>query len=116
MKIEYGIVILSLCILVSGYWIGSALKKESRPPVSAGVEEVLTLTEASNYLGLSEEDIKKVISQEEEFLQTTGSFSGMMFPYTKVYDEYVFSKKSLDEWLEESTKNRKVYGADGIGN
>ena len=112
MKIEYAIVLLSVCILVSGYWIGNTLKQDVVKSIE--VEEILSLSETAKYLNLSEDSIKKIISQEERFLEESGTFSGMMFPYSKVYNEYVFSKKSLDEWMEENTKSRRVYSKDGI--
>ncbi|NHM34034.1 helix-turn-helix domain-containing protein [Neobacillus terrae] len=114
MKTGYAIVLLSLCILISGFWIGNALKQNKNNLESNNVEDVLSLPEAANYLGLSEESIKKIINQEEKVLRESGSFSGMRFPYAKVYGHYVFSKTTLDEWLEGNTENHRRYSDNGV--
>ena len=113
MKIEYSIVILAISIAFSGYWIGNAIMHQQNLEVEEvnyqPVDEVLSLSEASDYLKISEKSIKAIISQEKLHLSNYGSFSGMMFPYSNVYGEFIFSKKSLDVWLHESTTNRNEY-------
>ncbi|QUG43064.1 helix-turn-helix domain-containing protein [Psychrobacillus sp. INOP01] len=110
MKKEYSIVILAISIAFSGFWIGNAIMHQQNSEVEVVnyqfVDEVLSLSEASDYLKISEKSIKAIISQEKTHLNNYGSFSGMMFPYSKVYGEYIFSKKSLDIWINESTTNR----------
>jgi len=115
MKTGYAIVLLSVCILISAYWIGNAQKQNKNNLESNNVKDVLSFPEAANYLGLSKESIKKIISQEEKVLKESGgSFTGMRFPYTKVYSHYIFSKKTLDEWLEGNTEMRRSYSDNGI--
>lgn len=113
MKIEYAIVILAISIAFSGYWIGNAIKHQENSEVEEvnyqPVDEVLSLTEASDYLKMSEKSIKAIISQEKIHLNNYGSFSGMMFLYSKIYGEFIFSKKSLDVWINETTINKNEY-------
>ena len=113
MKIGYSIVILALSIAFSSYWIGNAIMhqetKEVEEVIEQSVSGVLTLSEAADYLNLSEKTIKGLISQEKLHLENFGSYSGMMLPYSKVYGEFIFSKKSLDMWIEETTTNRNEY-------
>lgn len=63
-------------------------------------------------LKISEKSIEAIISQDKIQLNNYGSFLGMMFPYSKVYEEFIFSKKSLDAWVNEKTKNRKEFSKD----
>lgn len=56
------------------------------------VDEVLFLSEASDYLKVSEKSIKAIISQEKIHLNTYSAYTGMMLPYSKVYGEFIFSK------------------------
>lgn len=60
-------------------------------------------------LKISEKSIEAIISQDKIQLNNYGSFLGMMFPYSKVYEEVIFSKKPLDAWVNETTKNRNEF-------
>ncbi|MEK3980144.1 hypothetical protein MKY37_13915 [Psychrobacillus sp. FSL K6-2836] len=63
-------------------------------------------------LKISEKSIEAIISQDKIQLNNYSSFLGMMFPYSKVYEEFIFSKKSLDTWVNEKTKNRNEFSKD----
>lgn len=113
MKIEYAIIVLALSIAFSGFWIGNALKQDN--PQKQDCEKLtttddnLSLSEAAEYLKISEDSIKKIILQEKKTIEQGGSFSGMMFPYSKIYDQYVFSRKALDQWVQETVKTQIEY-------
>lgn len=113
MKIDYAIIILAISIAFSGYWIGNAISHDQNLDVEEAsyipVGEVLSLSEASDYLKLDEKSIKAIIGQQKQFLKSYGSFTGMMLPYTKVYDEYIFSKQSLQEWVKEANINQDEF-------
>ena len=112
MKLEYAIIILAISIAFSGFWIGNALKQDHVE--SQKTDENLSISEAADYLKISEESIKKIISQERKTIEQSGTFSGMMFPYSKIYDQYVFSKKSFDQWVQETVKTQSEYRVKGI--
>ena len=65
-------------------------------------------------LKISEDSIKRIIKIERVTMEQSGSFEGMMFPYSKIYDHYVFSKTSLDQWVQETVKYQNVYSSAGI--
>ena len=118
MKIEYAIIVLAFSIAFSGFWIGNALKQDNALK-SDNVEMTITddnlsLSEAAAYLKISENSIKRIIKIERVTMEQSGSFEGMMFPYSKIYDQYVFSKKSLDQWVQETVKTQSVYSSVGI--
>ncbi|MDR7237554.1 helix-turn-helix domain-containing protein [Neobacillus drentensis] len=117
MKIEYSVIILALSIAFSGFWIGNALKQDNALKPNnvemALTDDTLSISEAADYLKISEDSIKKIIILEEKSIEQGGSFS-MMFPYSKIYDQYVFSKKSLDQWVQEKVKTQSEYSVEGI--
>jgi hypothetical protein len=77
-------------------------------------DDNLSISEAADYLKIREDSIKKIIIQEEKTIEQGGTFAGMMFPYSKIYDQYVFSKKSLDQWVQETVKTQSEYRVEGI--
>jgi hypothetical protein len=113
-KKDFTVILLAASIAFSGVWIGNALKNKHQ--ISNKSLEVLSLTEASDYLKISEKTIKQIIRQEDKVLSESGTFSGMMFPYTEVNGQYIFSKKSLDKWVEEASESRDIYSEEGILN
>lgn len=118
MKIEYAVIILALSIAFSGFWIGNALKQDnalkSDNVKMTITDDNLSIPEAAAYLKISEDSIKRIIKIEKVTLEQSGSFDGMMFPYSKIYDQYVFSKKSLDQWVQETVKTQSEYSVVGI--
>jgi hypothetical protein len=63
MKIEYAIIILALCIAFSGFWIGNALKQDNSLKQDneelTTTDDNLSISEAADYLKISEDSIKK---------------------------------------------------------
>ncbi len=114
MKRNLSALLIAASIIFSGVWIGNG--KETKLHVSNNNSEVLTVKEASTYLNLNEDTIMRIIEQEEKILEETGTFSGMMLPYTKVYDQFLFSKNSLNKWVQEASETRTIYNEDGILN
>jgi hypothetical protein len=117
MKNNVLILLLGVCILFGGFVAGKTFDDKQSVSTAAepaeGAGEVLTLSEAADYLHMKEEFIGKIINQEGMLLEKTGSFEGIMFPYVKVGDEYIFSKQSLDDWMMEAANNRREYTEDG---
>jgi hypothetical protein len=118
MKIEYAVIILALSIAFSGFWIGNALKQDNAlKPDNVEMtltDDTLSISEAADYLKISEDSIKRIIKIERVTKEQSGSFDGMMFPYSKIYDQYVFSKRSLDQWVQETVKTQSEYSVVGI--
>lgn len=54
-------------------------------------KEVLRLSDAATYLGITEERLMQVINKEEANI-----------PYVKIGDDFIFSKNALDKWVETS--------------
>ena len=112
-KLWFGVAIifLGVSIMISGYFIGSAI-------ISAGMEKssseittgpVLNLSQVALYLSMSEKEVSGIIITEKDMLDTMGSFTGMMFPYFIIDKQQYFYKDQIDEWLKEVSGSRKEY-------
>jgi hypothetical protein len=72
--------------------IGGSIYNSRLEPGQHGViitESTFDLDSSSIYLGIEREELLRIISTKE---------SGI--PYVKIGDKYIFSKNSLDKWLE----------------
>ena len=54
-------------------------------------KNIFSATEASVYLGISEERLMQIMNNEQSKI-----------PYVKVGEDFIFSKNALDKWIEES--------------
>lgn len=61
-------------------------------------KEILTISEAADYLGISEDKLNGIINGSE------GNKTGI--PNTRIGNEYLFSRKALSEWVESSNEIR----------
>lgn len=61
-------------------------------------KEILTISEAADYLGISEDKLNKIINGSDD--NKTG------IPHTRIGNEYLFSRKALNEWVESSNEIR----------
>jgi hypothetical protein len=75
---------------------------------------LLSMEEASEILGLTEKQIKKIIVAEESALEQRGSFTGTMFPYIKINGEYYFNKESIIMWVNDNAAMKREYDGFNI--
>ena len=108
------IVFLGISIMVSGYFIGNAIKStddgdKRTEPVEV---KVLNLSQVAGYLNMSEEELKRIIVIEKNQLEKTGSFYGKMFPYFTIDNKQYFYKNEIDEWLKNVTSTHREYNTN----
>lgn len=103
--------IFSLSIILSSIWLGYSIQKLENIQVlnSADNSNVITISEVSSYLGMNEDDVLGIINTEKKILESTGSYTGAMFPYFIVNEKMYFYKQQIDEWLKDVSTNRKNY-------
>lgn len=108
------IVILTLCIMLSSIWLGYSIQKSSNIQKQDSVinSNVFTISQVSEYLRMTEEEVQGIIDTEEIWLDTTGSFSGIMFPYFIVNEKKYFYKEKIDEWLKEVSNEHREYNTN----
>ena len=110
-----GTSILGISIILSSFIISSYNFSSKNPDYEAIntsiniVKPLMTINETSEYMNISESQVRKIISTEESILNTSGTYSGMMFPITMIDNEIYVSSAELNEWIKESVQQRKQY-------
>lgn len=89
--IALSIFCLALSIVI-GSWLISNRINVNQQPSSQSV--LLTESELASYLGLSNEEVKKLGPTKEE----DGAYSTVL-PYLKIGNKVYFSKTAIDKWL-----------------
>lgn len=94
--------IFSLAIaIVIGSWLissglnntGEQMGNEKNNTETAQEEQLLTLSELGDYLGVTEEKVQMFVSEDVTKSQ---------LPYIKIGNEFYFSVKAIDKWLTEA--------------
>ena len=93
------IAILTLSILISSIWLGYSIQKPKTIITNAS-NNAMTLSQLSDYLGMSEDEIKGIIKTEEKTLKSTGQ--AQIFPHFIVNEKMYFNKQQVDQWLKET--------------
>nr|WP_223285612.1 helix-turn-helix domain-containing protein [Paenibacillus sp. PL91] len=70
---------------------------------------LLDIKEAAEYLNLSEEQVILIINSEQSMLQSSGSFTGTMFPHFKIGSTIYISKSDLANWISDTTREKREY-------
>lgn len=102
-----GISIIVSCVILREYQDKPTL--DEAKTIENSYKPLMTIAEAAEYLNITEDQVKTIISTEARMLQATGSYTGMMFPIIKIGKDIYVSTDSLGEWLKESSQQRKQY-------
>ena len=70
---------------------------------------VMNVSQVANYLRMTEEEVQGIIKTEKKILESSGSYTGMSFPYFTLNDKLYFYKEQIDEWLNEVSIEHKEY-------
>ncbi len=105
------ILIIGGSIILNGYFVGEAIKSApAKEPTAAAVDtKVLNLSQAAEYMNMSEEEVQSIIRTESDILSETHSFSGKMFPYFTISGKQYFYKDEIDAWLSEVSVDHRAY-------
>lgn len=105
------ILILTFGIVISSFWMGYSIQKSAKLQVeNVKIEsDVLNLSQVSEYLKMTEEEVKGIILIEEIDLNTYGTHTGEMFPYFTVDNKQYFHKEEINEWIKYVSINRMKY-------
>lgn len=95
------VIILSLSLIISANKISSSINKLNQCTMSYSIQQnentaknILTLEEAAQYLKITPESFKEILDHKQ---------IGLL--YVKVNEEYIFTTKNIDDWLEKITLN-----------
>lgn len=97
--------------MLSSIWSGYSIQKSTNIQKQDSVinSNVFTISQVAEYIRMTEEEVQGIIDTEEIELDTTGSFSGIMFPYFIVNEKQYFYKEKIDEWLKEVSNEHREY-------
>ncbi|REE94555.1 hypothetical protein A8990_101351 [Paenibacillus taihuensis] len=85
------------------------LKDNQRAAETNRYGPLMNLAETADYLHLTVAELNTIITLEDTTLESTGSYSGKMFPYFKIDKEIYVSRDELDAWIKETATQRKQY-------
>lgn len=110
-SVVIAILFIGASIIINSYFIGEAIKSANLQDsnITSVDDKILNLSQAAEYLSMTEEEIQGVMQTEKNILEKTGSFSGKMFPYFTINNKKYFYKNEIDEWLKEVSSNRREY-------
>ncbi|WP_026573566.1 hypothetical protein [Bacillus sp. UNC438CL73TsuS30] len=70
---------------------------------------MININEASKLIGLKTDELKMIISAENQSLTESGEFNGTMLPYIIVNGKQYFERTSLLKWAVESSTEHRGY-------
>ena len=105
------IIIVALCILLSSTWLGYSIQKSTNIQIqkTSIYSNVMNISQVTNYLRMTEKEVQGIMETEKKQLESTGSYTGMMFPYFMVNGNIYFYKEQIDEWLKEVSLQHTEY-------
>lgn len=120
MKINYnilfGCLIISIGIIIHGYITKQAsnefLNVEGNNSNTIEYKKVLDLTDAAEYLNMTESEVKSIIRIESKILSETHNFSGVRLSYFQIDKKYYFCKEELDRWIVDAVVDKREYGTE----
>lgn len=80
------------------------------------VHPLLTLAETAELLRISKDQVINIIKAENAVLSNNGPFEGMMLPYIKVDDKFLFNVLEIQNWVQQATLEQRVYMGTKITN
>lgn len=114
----FGCLIIAIGIVIHGYIIkpnNSDFFNNGEQNINTTASKaVFDLTDAAEYLNMSESEVKAIIIAESSRLNETHSFTGEMLPYFKVDEKYYFYKEGLDTWLADATMDKRKYNTENF--
>lgn len=101
------IILLSISIAISGLFVGRSISAlaESKSQVASvqkGNEDILSFSEATAYLEISDEKLQFIVDNSKYV-------DGNGIPYYKIDNNIMFSKTALSKWIVYSSENRLDY-------
>lgn len=111
-----GILFLSICILISSFWLGEAIrngqvqnKSDEAFTINSARSGLLSLSETSQYLNITEDQLKAIMSIEKKHKNIINN----RLEYIMIDHEYFFSKEELNTWISEAMHEYREYRSMG---
>ncbi|AIQ29264.1 MULTISPECIES: helix-turn-helix domain-containing protein [unclassified Paenibacillus] len=81
---------------------------------TAAESPLMTMSEAAEFLHLTENEVLNIIKAEHEVLKYNGSLTGI--PYMKVDEQFMINRAELQNWVQQATLEKRVYMGTKITN
>jgi len=96
------ILVLAFSIIFSGLWIGSRIDRYiDSNNISIESKGMISLSEAAEYLGISESEFELILREQIRERAGLGVFDTYAFiPFMEIRGTRYFSVDQLDKWLE----------------
>ncbi|MFJ7934376.1 Clp protease ClpB [Sporosarcina sp. NPDC096371] len=102
-----GISIIISSFIVSNTFSNSASEDNNSQPATNSIPELMTKTQLSGYLQVSEQSIENIIKEDDFEKASLGSYDTYRFiPYLKIEDQERFLKTEINEWLKYKNDHR----------
>lgn len=107
--------LIGVSIIVNGYFVCNAINSiymsnSITTLANNSIDSnVLNLSQVAKYLTMSEEEVEGIIQTEQNIIDKTHSFDGLMFPYFTINNKKYFYKDLIDDWLKEVSSRRREY-------
>ncbi|MGX2962072.1 helix-turn-helix domain-containing protein (plasmid) [Peribacillus sp. JNUCC 23] len=104
--------ILGLSIVISAFIFSntcsnSASKGNNSQTITNSIPDLMTRTELSEYLQISEQSIENIIQKDDLEKAKLSSYDTYHFiPYLKIDNQERFLKAEIDKWLQYKSENR----------
>jgi len=96
------ILVLAFSIIFSGLWIGSRIDRYiDSNNISIESKGMINLSEAAEYLGISESEFELILREQIREKAGQGVFNTYAYiPYMEVRGTKYFNIEQIDKWLE----------------
>lgn len=100
--IAVSITVLSIAILISGFWIGSSIAALQPTPTRPDNPDIMSPAEAAVFLKITEGKLN-------ELVENSKYMDGVGIPYYKVDEKIQFSRTALAEWVVHIANEHHTY-------
>ena len=100
--------LLAISMIISAFIISNTFSNEviNGQTTTNSVPDLMTKTQLSEYLQISEKSIEGIIKEDDTARQNLGSYDTYRFiPYLKIDNQERFLKEEIDKWLEYKNQN-----------
>ncbi|MDR4315480.1 Helix-turn-helix domain [Niallia circulans] len=97
-----GVLILGIAIVLAAFILSDNFKNlENKTTNKQAIPVLMTISQLSEYLQISEEAIEKIIKEDDLERAKLSSYDTYQFiPYLKIDNQKRFMKSEIDEWLK----------------
>lgn len=82
----------------------------------SALSPLMTIAETAELLRISEDQVMNIVKAEHAILSNNGPYEGMMLPFIKVDEQFLFNRDGVLNWIQSATQEKRVYSGTEITN